>query len=188
MGEYRYNMSKGKMEYIPDGNIAGPWSEEAVDSHQLPNSNMTNLTQSYSPSGTYSGLSTLGGFGTASSNMLADSLKGSTDALNVSEAGGAVNTTPKLSPYDDYWKKKTDLLDKPNDPWSMQGAGGLALGGFQTGVSLLGTLDQMKTAKLQRNLLNQQYQTNAEKMDHWKASNAGVENAFRGGLAASGVK
>jgi len=90
---------------------------------------------------------------------------------------------------------KQGMLDQFNiensigkDPWSMQGVGGLALGGVQTGVALLGTLDQMKTAKLQRNLLGQQYDTNNEKMVDWRAGKANVKAAFGGGLAASGVK
>ena len=74
-----------------------------------------------------------------------------------------------------------------NDFWSMKGGGGLALGGLQTGIGLLGTLDAMKTAKLQRNLLGQQYDTNAEKMANWRNNTANVKSAFNSGLAASGV-
>lgn len=77
--------------------------------------------------------------------------------------------------------------DSGDDFWSMKGGGGLALGGLQTGISLLGTLDAMKTAKLQRNLLGQQYDTNAEKMANWRSNTANVKSAFNSGLAASGV-
>jgi len=73
-----------------------------------------------------------------------------------------------------------------SDFWTMKGGGGLALGGVQTGVALLGTLDQMKTAKLQRNLLGQQYDTNAEKMQSWRDNKTAVNKAFGGGLAAQG--
>ena len=85
---------------------------------------------------------------------------------------------------------ETDGLAGSKTGWdSMYGKGGLALGGLQAGVSLMGTLDAMKTAKLQRKLLGQQYETNNEKMSHWRDSNAGVVSAFTGGgLAASGVK
>ena len=75
-----------------------------------------------------------------------------------------------------------------DDFWTMKGGGGLALGGIQTGIGLLGTLDAMKTAKLQRNLLGQQYDTNAEKMANWRSNTANVKSAFAApGLAASGV-
>lgn len=71
--------------------------------------------------------------------------------------------------------------------WSTKGnLGGLASLG-QVGVSAIGTLDAMKTAKTQRALLNQQLSNNTEKMDAWRAGKANVTNAFSGGLAASGV-
>lgn len=75
-----------------------------------------------------------------------------------------------------------------NDFWSMKGGGGLALGGLQTGIGLMGTLDAMKTAGLQRKLLGQQYATNDEKMANWRSNTANVKSAFGDGLAASGVK
>ena len=90
---------------------------------------------------------------------------------------------------------KQGMLDQFNvensagkDPWSMAGTGGLALGGIQTGAALLGTFDQMKTAKLQRNLLGQQYDTNNEKMQSWRDNKTAVNKAFGSGLAASGVQ
>ena len=75
-----------------------------------------------------------------------------------------------------------------DDFWTLKGGGGLAVGGLQTGIGLMGTLDAMKTAGLQRKLLGQQYDTNAEKMANWRSNTANVKNAFGGGLAASGVK
>ena len=85
-----------------------------------------------------------------------------------------------------YNQNTEQLGSTGTDFWTMKGGGGLALGGIQTGIGLLGTLDAMKTAKLQRNLLGQQYDTNAEKMASWRSNTANVKNAFGSGLAASG--
>lgn len=86
-----------------------------------------------------------------------------------------------------YNQNVEQLATTGNDFWSMKGGGGLALGGLQTGIGLMGTLDAMKTAGLQRKLLGQQYDTNAEKMANWRSNTANVKNAFGGGLAAGGV-
>ena len=79
-------------------------------------------------------------------------------------------------------------IDADKYGWtSMSGLGGLALGGAQLGVGLLGTLDAMKTAKEQRKLLGQQYDTNVEKMAAWREGIDNVKTAFGSGLAARGV-
>lgn len=105
-------------------------------------------------------------------------------------SGGTIGTSGEIIPGSNLSNinPTTGLSSSTSNPWSMQGVGGLALGGVQTGVALLGTLDQMKTAKLQRNLLGQQYDTNAEKMQSWRDNKTAVNKAFGGGLAASGVQ
>ena len=124
--------------------------------------------------------------GQSPSVSLSTPTNGLYNAMQLEKAGVTDNANANI--YTDYTfdpsKTGTD------DFWTMKGGGGLALGGLQTGIGLMGTLDAMKTAKLQRKLLGQQYETNNEKMSHWRDSNAGVVSAFTGGggLAASGVK
>ena len=178
------------------GNKIGFWSEDAIDDHQF-KANPGDLQQglssvvygNYLPSVSGVAQSSAQGYlpaGAAAASGISDFLKSDESTINVSDAGGAVNTTPKLSAQDSYYNALTTKLEQGNDPWSMSGVGGLALGGVQTGVALLGTLDQMKTAKLQRNLLGQQYDTNAEKMQSWRDNKTAVNKAFGGGLAAQG--
>lgn len=111
----------------------------------------------------------------------------SANELATNTAGATVGGLAMSGSQEEYFKALTEKLRAGNDPWSMQGTAGLALGGLQAGAGLLGTLDAMKTAKLQRGLLSQQYDTNAEKMQSWRDNKAAVNNAFRGGLARSSM-
>ena len=62
--------------------------------------------------------------------------------------------------------------------WGMNGMGGVALGAGQLGLGLLGYLDNKKTSGLQRNLLQQQYDTNASELAHTQAARKAVEGGF----------
>lgn len=127
------------------------------------------------------------------------------NAMNAGQLPSVSLSTPTSGLYNAMQLEKTGVVDNANanpytdytfDPgktgtddfWTMKGGGGLALGGLQTGIGLMGTLDAMKTAGLQRKLLGQQYATNDEKMANWRSNTANVKNAFGSGLAASGVQ
>lgn len=71
---------------------------------------------------------------------------------------------------------------------SMKGKGGLALGGLNFGLGLAGFLDQKKTAKLQRGLMQQQLASNTETMANKRADRAHIKSVFGGGTATSGLK
>jgi hypothetical protein len=61
---------------------------------------------------------------------------------------------------------------------SMQGAGGLALGGVNSILSGLSYLDQRKTNKMKNALLGQQVASNQQTMDNIVADRAQVKSAF----------
>ena len=67
---------------------------------------------------------------------------------------------------------------EPGTDWGMNGMGGVALGAGQIGLGLLGYLDNKKTSGLQRNLLQQQYDTNASELAHTQAARKAVEGGF----------
>lgn len=71
---------------------------------------------------------------------------------------------------------------------SMKGAGGVALGAANFGLGLAGFLDQKKTAKLQRGLMQQQLASNEETMANKREDRAHLKNVFGGGTATSGLK
>ena len=94
------------------------------------------------------------------------------DATNSAIAKGNVAMGPTV--------QNADLLKgkEPGTDWGMDGMGGVALGAGKLGLGLLGYLDNKKTAKLQRNLLQQQYDTNASELAHSQLARAAAEGGF----------
>ena len=84
------------------------------------------------------------------------------DATNSAIAKGNVDMGPTVE----------------NTDWGMNGMGGVALGAGQLGLGLLGYLDNKKTSGLQRDLLQQQYNTNASELAHTQAARKALEQGM----------
>lgn len=86
--------------------------------------------------------------------------------VEFDQYGNQINNNPK-------YKNATT-----NDYKSWGTAGNLALGVGQLGLGVMSYLDNKKTAKLQRKLLQQQYNNNADLITDRKESNANKKKAF----------
>ena len=95
------------------------------------------------------------------------------------EALGAVgmDTNLKITP-DQLEGMYNGGIGSTSTDWGMNGMGGVALGAGQLGLGLLGYLDNKKTAGLQRDLLQQQYNTNASELAHTQAARKAVEGGL----------
>jgi hypothetical protein len=95
------------------------------------------------------------------------------------EALGAIgmDTNLKITP-DQLQGMYNGGIGSTSTDWGLNGMGGTALGIGQLGLGLLGYLDNKKTSKLQRNLLQQQYDTNASELAHTQAARKAVEQGI----------
>lgn len=77
--------------------------------------------------------------------------------------------------------KINPTIDTNKLDWGMKGLGGTLLGAGQLGLGLMSYLDQSKTAKKQRAVLDQQIASNDYSMAKTKADNQHIQDVFNPG-------